>query len=157
MRRITGWRGWSLTLLVGVTGAWLVAQPAAAQPPCLEPDEAVDETLEFLVERLEHTFGLDLNDADLCEALTQNFIKTCSAAVKESVKCLQIQFAGWSRQDQIACKALLTGDAAKECATEAKDLLKAYQNQFKLASAEAIDACQNAFADEYFDVCLSGP
>lgn len=156
MRKTTECKGWSLAWLIGVTGAWLVAQPAAAQPPCLEPDDAAEETLEFLIERLDFNFGVDLNDADLCEALAENFSKTCSAAVKESVKCLQIQIAAWSRLEQIGCKALLTGDAAKACSTNAKSFLKGYQEQYKNVSGQIISDCESSLATEYFEICMFG-
>jgi len=142
-------------LLAGMTVLLFAALPAQAQEVCADIDDVPEEVTELYVDELNDEFSVDLNDADLCSKLTDNFIKACQTAVKDAAKCIQNQIKTLSKQNQTLCKAL-AGPDAKECASFYKDLAKNTSEAIATESRLRSEQCATIAADEYFDICLFG-
>lgn len=156
MKWIAGFRTSALAL---VTCAALVAfrtEPAAAQEVCGDLGDVPDEVVEFMLVEFDEDFGFPVNDESLCSALTANFVKTCTTAVKDSIKCYQDLFANHAKQRQIGCKGLESGADAKLCSARAKESAKQTADGFKSAAEDLSEDCETDEAEDFFSVCMFG-
>lgn len=144
----------SLMLLAGTTALLFAALPAQAQDVCGDLGDIPSEVTELYLDELDDEFAVDLNDADLCTKLTENFVKACQTAVKDAVKCIQNQIKTLNKQNQTLCKALSLNP--NECASFYKDTSKAGSQAVADEGDDQSANCAVFAADEFYDVCLFG-
>jgi hypothetical protein len=156
MNMIIGRRQSRLVLLVICAGLWLGARPAAGQIGCAELGDTPEAALDFALAELNDDFPIPVGNPLACGVLMRNFVKLCSTAVKDSVKCLQNLYSGIAKQRQAACKILREGDDAKLCASQAKAVLKSNLDGLKLAGEDLIEECEEDLVEDYVLMCLLG-
>ncbi len=147
---------WGLALLGGVAGLLLTALPAQAQELCGLLPDAAENALDLYLDELDDEFSVNLNDGDLCGKLTQNFIKACETAVKDTVKCIQNQVKNLAKQNQTLCTGLNSGSAASECSSFYKNQSKSIAEAIAIFGSMESDECAAVAAAEFFDVCMYG-
>jgi hypothetical protein len=146
-----------LALLVGMAGGLLAAAPAQAQAQAVCGNLATtpEDALGFYLDELDAEWNLPIADEALCTKLTQNFVKACQTAVKDTVKCIQDQIGTLNKQNQIACKGLSKGNSAsciESFTQQAKNAADAVSNTGRDKAA----VCAGTQADAYFNVCMLG-
>jgi hypothetical protein len=144
---------WGLALLAGLTALMFAGAPAQAQEVCADIGGISDEVLDLYLDELDDEWGVDLNDGDLCTALTKNFIKACQNAVKDSVKCIDKQLGTLNKQNQTLCKAF---DEGSGCVNFYKDMAKDNSNEVRSIGDFESDECETFAADDFFDICMFG-
>jgi len=145
-----------LALLAIVAGAWLGAQPAAGQSGCADLGDTPEAVLDFALAELNDDFPIPVGSPVACGALVHNFVKLCSTAVKDNVKCVQNLYSGIAKQRQAACKTLLEGDAAKLCTSQAKAALKSSLDGLKQVGENLTEECAEDLVEDYALTCLLG-
>jgi hypothetical protein len=144
-----------VALLAGIAGWLLAAAPAQAQEVCGNLASSSDDALALYLDELDSEWGVPIADEGLCTRLTQNFVKGCQTAVKDTVKCIQGQIGGIAKQNQIACKVLATGDSS-DCIASFKAEAKNASNAAANTGSDKAVVCAGTAADSYFDVCMLG-
>ena len=143
-------------LLAGMTAVLFAALPAQAQEVCADPGDVPEDVTELYLEELEEEFDVDLNDAELCEKLTENFVKACQSAVKDAVKCIQNQIKTLNKQNQTLCKALAPPPEVNACTTNYKNSSKAGSEAVAEEGELQAGICESLAAFEFNEVCLFG-
>jgi hypothetical protein len=144
-------RVWKQSLMaIGVlAGVALSPAPAQAQI-CGDLDDIAEDLLEFYVSEFADFFTLS---EPTCDAMTKEFAKACSTAVKDAVKCAERQFDAIPKAAKPACKEASKNpsdcnDSFKDEAENEKELVKDEANF-------ANDECEDE-ADTFWDFCRFG-
>ena len=146
----------TIALLGGIASAMLLTAPARALEICGgDLEDLPDQILDVYLDQLAADPGVGLEDEEFCSKLTQNFVKACQSAVKDSIKCQMAQVSALDTQNREGCKVFVPRDEAKDCMNSFKTTAKSAQTELKNQQAELALECEN-LADAYFDVCMFG-
>lgn len=156
MKMTVGRREAWLALFAIFAGVWLAARPAEAQFGCADLGDAPEDALDFALAELNDDFPIPIGDLVACGVLAQSFVKLCTTAVKDNVKCVQNLYSGIARQRQTACKSLREGDDAKLCAAQAKAVLKNSLDGLKPIGNDLIEECEDDLWLDYVAICIFG-
>ena len=144
------------TLLFAFVGC-LIANLASAGGPasaCVEPNEAVQQTLITIQTQASFDFG-DV-DVNACQKIVNKGVKLCKEQVKAAAKCWK---KDTSTVKDIAVKQCNQLESAKERAG-CKDFFKAQKEDIDgdvdADKEESLDECEGGFADELADDCAVG-
>src|SRR5262245_43862111 len=93
-------RGAALATVVSLSSLWLGAAPARAQF-CGDPNAIAQDLLDAYLVQLADYFTLT---EKACDSMSDAFSKTCTAAVKDAVKCGTHQIEAVPRAAEPACE-----------------------------------------------------
>jgi hypothetical protein len=146
----------TIALWGGIASVLLLTAPARAQEICGGDLAGLpDQILDLYLEQLTQEPGVGLEDEDFCSKLTQNFVKACQTAAKDSTRCELALVSALDAQNREGCKVFVTPAEVKDCMNSFKTTAKTAKSELTSQRMELESECED-LADAFFDVCMFG-